>query len=202
MADPIYTIGCSAHPVEYFVELLNKHGIRLVADVRSVPYSRLHPQFNREPLSAVLGRAGIAYEFFGEELGARSGDPACYTDGKVQYERIAETDIFREGLERLRREAQNRRAAVMCAEKEPIECHRTILVARRLVETGSDVVHILADGATETHAEAMSRLLQKLHIPEFDLFRSREEALDEAYRVQGETIAYENPEDHAAEWPG
>lgn len=195
MPEPIYTVGCSAHPIEYFVQLLKRHAIALVADVRSTPYSRLHPQFNREPLAAVLGRAGIGYEFYGKELGARSDDPACYQNGKVRYDRIATTELFGEGLERLRREARDRRVAVMCAEKEPIECHRTILVARKLAEAGESVVHILADGALETHDEVMSRLLKKLGIPEFDLFRSRDEALDEAYRVQGEKIAYETPAD-------
>jgi len=81
----------------------------------------------------------------------------------------------------------------MCAEKDPLLCHRTILVARKLAEDGVPVIHILADGSVETHEQVLSRLLDMLDIPEDDLFRSREEASEDAYRIQGETIAYSGP---------
>jgi uncharacterized protein (DUF488 family) len=197
LSGTVYTIGCSAHPIEHFIQLLKLHAIAAVADVRSVPYSRLHPQFNREPVSAVLKNSGIDYIFLGKELGARSDDPNCYVNGKVQYDRIAATDLFKQGLERLERDMQARRIAIMCAEKEPFQCHRTILVSRRLAERGVEVIHILADGALETHAAVMSRLLKKLHIPEDDLFRSHEEVYEEAYRIQGQAIAFAPPSEEA-----
>jgi len=159
--------------------------------VRSHPYSRMNPQFNREPLKAVLAAAGIAYVFLGHELGARSDDPACYLAGKVQYDCLARTAQFHAGLERVREGMARYRLALMCAEKEPLECHRGILVSRHLEAAGITVCHILADGSLESHAEAMQRLRAQLKLPESDLFRTPEEVLEDAYRMQGERIAYE-----------
>ena len=187
----IYTIGHSTHEVERFVELLRMHGITAVGDVRSHPYSRMNPQFNREPLKAVLGAAGIAYVFLGQELGARSEDRACYEGGKVQYDRLAKTELFRAGIERVREGMARYRLALVCAEKEPLECHRGILVSRHLEAAGIAVRHILADGSLETHAAAMERLRGQLKLPESDLFRTPQEVLEDAYRMQGDRIAYE-----------
>src|SRR5947207_14387365 len=102
MSDCVFTIGHSTHELERFLELLRAHGITAVGDVRSNPYSRMNPQFNREPLKAVLSKAEIAYVFLGGELGARSDDPRCYKGGKVQYDRLAQPQPFRAGLERVR----------------------------------------------------------------------------------------------------
>src|SRR5437016_14430598 len=152
----------------------------------------MNPQFNREELEQALLAHGIAYRFLGKELGARSDDPACYEGGKVQYARLAETELFRRGIKRvLRGLKENFRIALMCAEKEPLECHRTILVARHLATLGLDVEHIHADGRLETHTEALSRLARMHNLWEDDMFRSREELLADAYRRQEERIAYE-----------
>lgn len=186
----IYTVGHSTHPIAHFIALLRQHGIAAIADVRSSPYSRRNSQYNRETLREVLNDAGIGYVFLGEELGARSEDPTCYRDEKVDYDLLAETSLFRDGLLRLKSEQEKHRIALMCAEKEPLHCHRTILVARKLIEGGMSVLHILADGSLETHDHVLLRLLDKLNIPVDDLFRSREEAINEAYRIQGEEIAY------------
>jgi uncharacterized protein (DUF488 family) len=97
----IYTIGHSNQPIERFIALLQQHAVDAVADVRSTPYSRFNPQFRKEKLRAALAAAGIRYVFLGEELGARSKDPACYDDGRVSYARLAATDLFRHGLDRL-----------------------------------------------------------------------------------------------------
>ena len=136
----LFTIGHSNHPAGRFLEMLRQHRIELIADVRSVPHSRRHPQFNREALAEELGQAGIGYEFLGRELGARADDPLLYEDGRVSYSRLAATGLFQFGLDRLRELAASRRTAIMCAEKEPLDCHRTLLVARNLLkrESGSD----------------------------------------------------------------
>ena len=187
----IYTIGHSNHEPEYFVELLERHSVSAVVDVRSRPYSRMNPQFNRENLKRLLAPREIAYVFLGRELGARSEDPACYSEGKVQYDRLARTELFREGLDRLSEGMETHRLALMCAEKEPLECHRTILVARQLALRGVTVQHILEDGSLEAHQDALARLREKLKLPECDLFRTPEDIIEEAYRLQGERIAYE-----------
>ena len=192
MQDIVFTIGHSTHAQEHFIALLRQHGITALCDVRSKPYSRINPQFNREELDEALRAHGIEYRFLGKELGARTDDMTCYQDGKVQYERLAKTELFRYGLKRvLRGLKEDFRIALMCAEKEPLECHRTILVARHLAALGLGVEHIHADGRLESHGDALSRLAQMLNLPEHDMFHSREELLSDAYRRQAERIAYE-----------
>ena len=191
MSGTVYTIGHSNHPLEHFIALLKQHDINVLCDARSDPYSRVNPQFNRETLKAALWKAGITYVFLGKELGARSEDPSCYVCGKVQYDRLAQTALFRKGIESLLQRMQGRRLALMCAEKDPLDCHRTILVARHLDTLGIGVEHILADGSLETHGQAVARLLRQLKIPECDdLFRTRKAMIDDAYKTQSERIAY------------
>ena len=161
-----------------------------VADVRSAPYSRRYPQFSREPLEKALAEARIAYVFLGKELGARSDDPKCYGNGNVKYERLARTELFQAGLDRVERGLTTHTVSLLCAEKEPLDCHRTILVSRQLEARGVKVVHILEDGQLEPHAETVARMLTSLHESDADLFRSREEILNEAYEKWGDRIAY------------
>lgn len=186
----IYTVGHSTHSIERFLELLTRNDVNAVADVRSQPYSRMNPQFNRETLRAALKNVKISYVFLGKELGARSDDPSCYISGKVQYDRLAETQSFQEGLARVVHGAETHRIALMCAEKDPLTCHRTILVARKLVERGLAVSHILDSGRLETHEAALERLMNELGIEHHDLFRSHGDVVAEAYAKRGEQIAY------------
>lgn len=190
--NPVYTIGHSTHSQEYFLGLLKQHGITALCDVRSGPYSRMNPQFNREQLEEALLVHGIAYRFLGKELGARSNDPTCYVHGKVQYDRLAQTKLFQYGLKRILRGLRDGfRVALVCAEKEPLDCHRTILVARHLAALSIPVLHIHAGGNLETHDAALERLARMLNVPERDMFLSHEDLLAEAYRRQEERIAYE-----------
>jgi uncharacterized protein (DUF488 family) len=186
----LYTIGHSTHPLEKFLALLKTHGITALCDVRSIPYSRTNPQFNREEFSQHLRLVGIAYVFLGRELGGRSDDPSCYDDGRVQYDRLARKNLFRKGLDRLQEGAKKYRLSLMCAEKDPLECHRTILVARHLEALGFAVEHIHADGHLESHADALERLLTQLKLPATDIFRSHQEVIANAYRLQEDRIAY------------
>jgi len=190
MKSVLYTIGHSTHSAEKVVDLLREHGVTALADVRSQPYSRMNPQFNREAFSAQLKSAGIAYVFLGRELGARPEDRGCYVEGKVQYDRLAQTPLFRSGLERVIQGMRSHSVALMCAEKDPLTCHRAILVCRHLVARGLRVAHILGDGRLESHDDAVSRLLLELGLSEHDLFKSREEVLDEAYARRAQQIAY------------
>lgn len=188
----LFTVGHSTHPIEVFVGLLKQHGITALADVRSHPYSRHFPQYSQEALKAALAREQIAYVFLGKELGARSENPACYRQGKVQYELLAKEPLFAVGLERLRTGMERFRIALMCAEKDPLDCHRAVLVARRVYESGTPVEHIHADGHLEKHAEMEARMLDLLKMSDADMFRSRGEILVDAYRIRGEQIAYED----------
>ncbi len=192
----IYTIGHSNHTIERFLDLLSLHQITALADVRSAPYSRRNPQFNREALRQSIAERDVRYVFLGAELGARSKDRSCYSDGKVVYARLAATDLFQEGLRRLKGGASEHRVAIMCAEKDPLDCHRTILVARSLVADGVDVAHILETGSLEAHAEAVARLRRRVGLPEGDMFRSEGQLDDEAYELQEQRIAYTEPGRH------
>jgi uncharacterized protein (DUF488 family) len=188
----IYTIGHSNHPIERFLELLKAHAIGAVADVRSTPYSRFNPQFNREVLKNALTAAAVEYVFLGEELGARAKDPECYDGDRVSYDKLAATETFRRGIERLMSGMREYRIALMCAEREPLECHRTILVARALARLRVPVSHILVDGSLEDHRHAMERLAATLKLaPSGDLFGdSDDERIELAYERQGVRIAY------------
>jgi uncharacterized protein (DUF488 family) len=190
----IYTIGHSNHEIGAFLALLAQHGIEELADVRSSPYSKMYPQFSREALSRALAGAGVRYSFFGKELGARTTDASCYEAGKVSYVKLARTAPFQRGLAQVVADAGERRVALMCAEKDPLTCHRTILVARELAPLGVGVQHILADGAIEPHEAALSRLLDVVGLPQEDLFLSREELIAEAHAIQGAKIAYTTDE--------
>jgi uncharacterized protein (DUF488 family) len=189
----VQTIGHSRHPAPVLLDLLSAHSITAVADVRSMPFSRMNPQFNRSTLVEALDARGIAYVFLGRELGARADDPACYVDGQVQYDRLAQTDAFQQGLDRIVRGAEEHRIAVLCAEKDPLTCHRGILVSRHLVDRGVEVQHIREDGSLEHHEESLHRLLRELKLPEAELFRTRDEIVAEAYALRGSQIAYVQP---------
>ncbi|MDE2860289.1 MAG: DUF488 domain-containing protein [Chloroflexota bacterium] len=189
---PILTIGHSNHSSDAFLSLLRSHEVGEVIDVRSSPYSRYNPQFNLAVLEAMLEDAGVAYAFLGGELGGRPNDRSCYdSDGRVLYDRLAETDQFQDGISYVMRHADETRVALMCSEKEPLECHRGLLIARALVEAGMAVEHILADGMLETHSDAMDRLLDGLKLPRHgDMFRSREDVISDALSRQARRVAY------------
>lgn len=191
LAAMIYTVGHSNHPLVHFLQLLQGQGVSLLADVRSTPYSRFNPQFRRDPLAAALGENDIEYLFLGEELGARSKDPSCYEEGRVSYRKLAATDLFRQGIDRLLAAARKHTVAIMCAEKDPLDCHRTILVARELVRREETVAHILATGEVESHDQVMQRLREKLKIEPQDLFG--DDVNEQAYELRGQQIAYVDP---------
>ena len=192
MEHVVFTIGHSNHAEETFLALLKMHGIEAVGDVRSTPYSRYNPHFDRETVKRSLKRAGIEYVYLGAELGVRSDDPTLYEKGQVQFGRVAATEAFRGGIARVQAGAGKMRIALMCAEKEPLECHRTILVSRHLARVGQEVTHIHADGHLESQAEAIARLARSLHlrVDEPQLFRSRDEVLEDAYMLQERRITY------------
>jgi len=188
----IFTVGHSTHASSYFIELLAENAITAVADVRSSPFSRFNPQFNQVVLTNSLREYNIKYVFLGEELGARSKDPGCYIDGKVQYDKLAQTSAFKSGIARLLEGAEKFRIALMCAEKDPLTCHRAILVSKVLAEQSVEVNHILPDGNLETHSQLVERMLRKWSLQGDDMFSLKENRVQEAYRLQGDLIAYED----------
>ena len=193
-SNTVLTIGHSIHPAEVFLKLLVQHQVTALADVRSAPYSRFNPQFNRKRLAESLKAADIKYVYLGEELGGRAKDPACYENGRIRYDRVACSQRFQSGLTRVVDGANSHRIALMCAEKEPLHCHRTLLVGHELDKVGMNVAHILADGQLETHENAMNRLLSEFNLePEGDLLsedKPRIELVEEAIRCQTQLVGH------------
>jgi uncharacterized protein (DUF488 family) len=185
----LFTIGHSTQTLEQFLALLLKHRIEAVGDVRSNPYSARFPQYNREILDRALRMNNVRYAFLGDELGARRAERECYVDGVARYDRIGRTAAFRAGLERVQTGVARFRLALMCSEKDPLECHRTILVCRQL-RNHLDIYHILSDGSLETHSDAENRLMAEEKVPGDDLFSPREELVAKAYDRRGGKIAY------------
>jgi uncharacterized protein (DUF488 family) len=153
----IYTIGHSNHAPETFLDLLGANAITALGDVRSVPHSRWATQFNRDTLSKTLTENGIAYVYLGKELGGRPKNPSLLKNDKPNYAAMAHTDAFREGIARVLEGAKTYRMALMCAERDPIDCHRFLLIARHLAARDIPVAHILANGKVEKHEQTERR---------------------------------------------
>jgi uncharacterized protein (DUF488 family) len=188
---PILTIGHSRHPLERFLSLLATAKVSVVADVRSAPVSRFSPHFNKNALAASLAGQGIDYVFLGRALGGRPERPELYTQGRVDYEKMAASPEFRAGLTQLIETAERHRLAAMCSEADPLDCHRCLLVGRALANAGLEVGHILASGEIVNHAQEEDRLLQLERLADDDLLmRSREERLAEAYRSRNRKAGY------------
>ncbi|MEW6203265.1 MAG: DUF488 domain-containing protein [bacterium] len=156
----IYTIGHSNISFESFVELLERHGIQTLVDVRSAPYSRFVEHFNYDYLDIHLPRNNISYEYMGDKLGGRPRS-VRYTkgDGTADYEAMAQDETFIEGLDILCRMADQSVVCLMCSEEDPANCHRSKLVAAQLALRGVDVMHILSDGTLESEKKNAKRRL-------------------------------------------
>ncbi|MGQ0686707.1 DUF488 domain-containing protein [Bradyrhizobium sp.] len=178
---------------EEFVRLLRSASVTAVADVRSTPFSRRNPQFNRDTLREELRMDGIAYVFLGEELGGRPKERQYFCDGVADYEKMAKSSDFERGLRRVFEGSKQYRVALMCSEHDPLECHRCLLVGRALHERGATVRHILPNQLFLDQAEVERRLVQLSRHDAADLFQSYRERVAEAYRKRANKVAYSEP---------
>ena len=190
----LFTIGHSNHSLNHFLELLLAYQVSAIVDVRSSPYSKYSPHFNKDLLESALRDADIDYVFLGRELGAQRSEDGCYIDGQAKYDRIAHLSTFRRGLEIVLQGVEHCRVALMCSESDPITCHRTILVCRELKRICPDlkITHILGDG-TEERQEMSEKRLINLHKLQPELFgdlTSTSGLIEKAYDLQAEKIAY------------
>lgn len=208
----IFTIGHSNHTIETFIELLHQHQVTALADVRSSPYSRRFPQFNQSALKTALKTANIAYVPLGDNLGARPRDRNCYIDGMARYDLIAATEAFKVGLNRLIQGSEKYQISLMCAEQDPIVCHRAILICPHLKNAGLEIYHIHKNGDLESNEDLENRVLKQNNlyklsadlennIKQLSLFDlqpiqtlekplSRAELVEKAYQLQSEKVAY------------
>ena len=199
MKESFFSIGHSNHELADFLGLLGRAGITTLADVRSQPYSRRHPHYNRPDLEAALAQGGIAYVFLGHALGGRPEDPDLYDiEGRVDYEKVRKTSMFRKGLEELLA-LKGKKTVLFCAEEDPLDCHRGLMIGPALMETGVATCHLRGDGSRETMAQMEERLLAETRVGEGfldGLFadvitpEDRRELLARAYRLQSQRKAF------------
>lgn len=147
----LFTIGHSNQDLGHFLGLLQRHGIKTVADVRTVPWSRYVPHFNARALGAALAERDIGYLPFDRDLGGRPEGGEFYDQqGHVLYGRLAASPAFQEGLDRILAQARTSRIALLCSEEDPRRCHRHLLIGRVLGQRGVPVSHLRRDGSIET----------------------------------------------------
>jgi uncharacterized protein (DUF488 family) len=190
----ISTIGHSTHPYARFLLLLRQAGVTAIADVRTSPFSRHFPQFNRDTLRDELRRDGISYVFLGKELGGRPNNEKFFHDGVADYEKMATTEEFAKGLARVIDGAKKYHIALMCSEHDPMDCHRCLLVGRALAQQEIAVKHISSDGKYATQSEIEERLLELAGRNSDDFFAPREERLNVAYRDRARKVAFAEPQ--------
>lgn len=195
----IYTIGHSNHSIDRFITLLSKYSINCLVDVRSNPYSKYHNQFNRKNLSASLEKSEIQYIFMGKEFGARRNEAELYSsEGHIDFEKTMKDELFLSGVERIKIGlSKGYIIAFMCAEKNPLDCHRSMLVTRYFFENGYHPVHILENGDSIDQAELLKILLDEYYpkrnqlslIPEENI-NDENELYRKAYDLKNREIGY------------
>lgn len=191
--NPIFTVGHSLHAPDAFCQLLLRHGIEIVLDVRSSPYSRRVPHFNRSAVQSMLRNIGVRYSFGGATLGGRPENAELYVGRQASYELMAASESFVASLRRVARGAKSAIVALLCAEADPIECHRFLLISRALHARGLEVQHILANGLVESHADGERRMLLATNLSQGDVFAPCEDAIALAYGRQAARFAFVSP---------
>jgi uncharacterized protein (DUF488 family) len=190
MSRAVYTIGHSNHSFEEFIRLLTLHSIELVCDVRSHPYSRRNPRYNRETLLRSLRISGIEYRYLGKELGGRPERTDSDPGYLMSYNEIARMPHFQDCLEQIREIMTSSRVALLCAERDPLFCHRAILISRHLRAPDVNILHILADGGTETQEDLERRMYAELGQTMEDMFADEKEIIEQVYeRWEGQLKA-------------
>ena len=186
----IFTIGYAAFDVKEFIAALKTYKISAVTDVRSIPYSKFRADYNREALAKIFRENGIQYVYMGDSLGARFDDKSVYVNGVVDFDLAEKLESFRNGIARLEVGAKKFVIAVMCAEKDPIDCHRSILISKVLSKK-FDVYHIHGDASIESHKKLENRLEKMFGFDQAVLLGN---TLSLAYRKQSKKIAYSEVE--------
>ena len=199
----LYTIGYATKPLATFIQQLKDHNIEVIADVRSVPYSKVFHDYHRESITQHLRKNNIQYVYLGEELGPRSKDDSHYDScGQVQFDRLMQSTIFHQGIQRLENGLEKSLSiALMCAEKDPATCHRSLLLGyflerNNLSENNGKRIHIFLighDSQLEKQIDLEERLA-KIHNIDTDLFMSAEEKLQQAYALQLKHTSYRKSE--------
>ena len=190
MTNKLFTIGYASFSIKDFVSTLQQHKINALVDVRSAPCSKYKPEFKKDSLNNFLVDNNISYIFLGKYVGARVEDPTCYIDGKLNYGLLKKTKNYQTGINRILNGMKDYRIALMCAEKDPVNCHRTFLICRTLRSYPIKILHILEDGSLEDHTDTEGRLLKLHDLDQEDIFRTAKERVEEVYDRMCEGITF------------
>jgi uncharacterized protein (DUF488 family) len=192
----LFTIGYSAFQIKDFVDVLKRYSINLIIDVRSFPYSEYHKQYNKENIERILKTNNIRYRNYSEEFGARQTEKQFFSsEGYLNFELYTKSAKFGQGVEKINVSLEKGFCvALMCAEKDPATCHRSIMISRAFCENGNAVMHILANGYTESQTDIELMLLDK-YFPNRNQLTLFEEQSDEqliamAYQQRNAEIGY------------
>ena len=190
MINNLFTIGYASFSITEFINALRSHEITALVDVRSAPYSKYKPDFKKDNLNKILVDNDISYIFLGKYVGARVEDPECYIDGKLNYGLLKETKNYQAGIDRILTGMREYGIALMCAEKDPVNCHRTFLICRTLRSYPIKIRHILEDGSLEDHIDTEGRLLKLHDLDQEDIFRTAKERVEEVFDRMCEGITF------------
>ena len=186
----LYTIGYTSYRIEEFVKTLQLFSIKALVDVRSLPYSSRYPEYNKENLKVLLQKNNIFYLYFGDGFGARPDCEDCYINNEAMYSLIARTSKFKEYKKRIINGLEKYNIVLLCAETDPLRCHRNILICRNIKNDFSNISHILKNNIIEKNTESEKRLLKEYSLEQNDLFSSFEDRLESAYDMRSKEIQY------------
>ena len=195
MAKELFTIGYSGFPdIRDFIDTLKYHGVQILIDVRSSPFSAYYAQYNKDQLGPMLKVAGIYYYNYAKQFGARQEDHAYYRNGRLDFEVFSHSEPFLEGIRSVEKSTAS--IAFMCAEKHPSECHRAILVAKAFSDRGHEITHLKPGGITLSQHDIDNELLEK-YFPDraqASLFdednKSEQEYIDLVYKMRNDEIGF------------
>lgn len=190
MISAIYTTGYAGHSAPSLVQLLQTTGITVLADVRSNPFSGRQPEMDKPALMQALRCAGMRYVFMGEQLGGRPRNPKLYRAGRIDPQALLAHEGYRAGVARLIAGAASHSICLLCAERDPISCHRGLYIAESLQEAGMQVLHLIPGKPAEDHQATRTRMAELAHMEHADLFASEKDRLSMAIDQMREKIAF------------
>lgn len=195
MKGTLFTIGYSGYMINDFISELQKYKINVLIDVRSDPFSQRYPDYNKPNLESILKRNGIYYRNYAVEFGARQEERRFYSlDGFMNFELFVQSEQFKVGERKIIDSlSQGYHIVLMCAEKDPVQCHRAIMVAPQFYRQGYEIIHLMPNGTTKTQVDVENELLN-IYFPNMNQLsmlepqKSEEEVIKDAYRKQNQKI--------------
>lgn len=170
----ILSIGYGNRSIDDFINILINQQIRYLIDLRSSPFSKFRPEYNRDNLEKVLKAKQLKYVFMGDAIGGLPKDRTCYTDDQVDYDKVKGKSFYQDGIGRLIKAFNgNYSVAIMCSEGKPEMCHRSKLVGVTLEEKGIPVIHVDENGSLVTQEKVVRRLVGD----QLDLFKKQTDEL-------------------------